>query len=66
MDVNWLGETMCNLNLYLNDELIMEDVMIVEKKNGKIIAVDLFGDMKELDGEIVKIDLNENKIVIKN
>jgi len=66
MDVNWLGETMCNLNLYLNDELIMEDVMIVEKKNGKIIAVDLFGDMKELDGEIIKIDLNENKIVIKN
>ena len=61
-----LGETMCNLNLYLNDELIMEDVMVVEKKNGKIIAVDLFGDMKELDGEIVKIDLNENKIIIKN
>ena len=57
---------MCNLNLYLNDELIMEDVMVVEKKNGKIIAVDLFGDMKELDGEIIKIDLNENKIVIKN
>ena len=57
---------MCNLNLYLNDELIMEDVMVVEKKNGKIIAVDLFGDMKELDGEIVKIDLNENKIIIKN
>jgi len=57
---------MCNLNLYLNDELIMEDVMIVEKKNGKIIAVDLFGDMKELDGEIIKIDLNKNKIVIKN
>jgi len=61
-----LGETMCNLNLYLNGELIMEDVMVVEKKNGKIIAVDLFGDMKELDGEIVKIDLNENKIIIKN
>ena len=61
-----LGETMCNLNLYLNGELIMEDVMVVEKKNGKIIAVDLFGDMKELDGEIIKIDLNENKIVIKN
>jgi len=57
---------MCNLNLYLNGELIMEDVMVVEKKNGKIIAVDLFGDMKELDGEIVKIDLNENKIIIKN
>ena len=57
---------MCNLNLYLNDELIMEDVMVVEKKDGKIIAVDLFGDVKELDGEIVKIDLNENKIIIKN
>ena len=57
---------MCNLNLYLNGELIMEDVMVVEKKNGKIIAVDLFGDMKELNGEIVKIDLNENKIIIKN
>ena len=56
---------MCNLNLYLNDELIMEDVMVVEKKDGKIIAVDLFGDVKELDGEIVKIDLNENKIIIK-
>jgi len=57
---------MCNLNLYLNDELIMEDVMVVEKKDGKITAVDLFGDVKELDGEIVKIDLNENKIIIKN
>ena len=43
----------------------MEDVMVVEKKDGKIIAVDLFGDVKELDGEIVKIDLNENKIIIK-
>jgi len=57
---------MCNLNLYLNDEPIMEDVMVVEKRDGKIIAVDLFGDVKELDGEIVKIDLNENKIIIKN
>ncbi|WP_421077325.1 CooT family nickel-binding protein [Methanothermococcus sp. Ax23] len=57
---------MCNLNLYVNDELTMEDVMVVEKKDGKIIAVDLFGDVKELDGEIIKIDLNENKIVIKN
>ncbi len=56
---------MCNLNLYVNDELAMEDVMVVEKRDGKIIAVDLFGDMKELDGEIVKIDLNENKIIIK-
>lgn len=56
---------MCNLNLYVNDDLIMEDVMVVEKRDGKLIAVDLFGDTKELDGEIVMINLNENKIIIK-
>jgi hypothetical protein len=44
----------------------MEDVMVVEKRDGRIVAVDLFGDVKEFDGEIVKIDLNENKIIIKN
>ena len=43
----------------------MEDVMIVEKKGDKIIAIDLFGDKKEFIGEIKKIDLNENKIFIE-
>ncbi|AEH07441.1 CooT family nickel-binding protein [Methanothermococcus okinawensis] len=57
---------MCNFSLYVNDKFIMEDIMLVEKKDNKIIAVDLFGEVKELSGEIIKIDLNENKIVIKN
>ncbi len=43
----------------------MEDVMLVEKKDNKIIAFDLFGDKKEFVGEIKKIDLNENKIFIE-
>ncbi|MCQ6254502.1 CooT family nickel-binding protein [Methanocaldococcus sp.] len=56
---------MCSCNLYFNDELIMEDVIIVEKKGDKIIAIDIFGEKKELVGEIVKVDLNENKIFIR-
>jgi len=43
----------------------MEDVMIVEKKDNKIIVVDLFGESKEFQGDIVKIDLNENTILIE-
>ncbi len=43
----------------------MEDVMIVEKKDNKIIAIDLFGEKKEFVGDIKKIDLNENKIFIE-
>ncbi|WP_456372703.1 CooT family nickel-binding protein [Methanocaldococcus sp.] len=56
---------MCSCNLYFNDELIMEDVIIVEKEGDKIIAIDIFGEKKELVGEIVKVDLNENKIFIR-
>ncbi|WP_083767093.1 CooT family nickel-binding protein [Methanocaldococcus fervens] len=56
---------MCSCNLYFNGELVMEDVMIVEKNGNKIIAIDLFGDKKEFVGEIKKIDLNENKIFIE-
>ncbi|HIP17361.1 MAG TPA: CooT family nickel-binding protein [Methanothermococcus okinawensis] len=56
---------MCNLNLYVNNQLVMEDVMIVEKKDNKIIVVDLFGESKEFQGDIVKIDLNENTILIE-
>ncbi|WP_081874500.1 CooT family nickel-binding protein [Methanocaldococcus bathoardescens] len=56
---------MCSCNLYFNGELVMEDVMIVEKEGDKIIAIDLFGEKKEFVGEIKKIDLNENKIFIE-
>ncbi|MBW9220980.1 CooT family nickel-binding protein [Methanothermococcus sp. SCGC AD-155-M21] len=56
---------MCNLNLYVNNQLVMEDVMVVEKKDNKIIAMDLFGESKEFQGDIVKIDLNENIILIE-
>ncbi|XRP97035.1 CooT family nickel-binding protein [Methanocaldococcus sp. 16A] len=56
---------MCSCNLYFNGELVMEDVLVVEKVGDKIIAIDLFGEKKEFAGEIKKIDLNENKIFIE-
>ena len=56
---------MCNLNLYLNDQLVMEDVILVEKRGDKIVATDLFGESKEFQGEIVKVDLNNNRILIR-
>ncbi|CAB3289199.1 RNA-binding protein, predicted [Methanocaldococcus lauensis] len=56
---------MCSCNLYFNDELVMEDVIIVEKEGDKIIAIDIFGEKKEFVGEIVKVDLNNNKIFIR-
>lgn len=43
----------------------MEDVIIVEKEGDKIIAIDIFGEKKEFVGEIVKVDLNNNKIFIR-
>lgn len=43
----------------------MEDIMSIEKKDDIIIAIDLFGDKKEFENsEIIKVDLNENKIII--
>ncbi|UXM85113.1 CooT family nickel-binding protein [Methanococcus aeolicus] len=60
---------MCNINLYLNDEIIMEDIMSIEKKLNAVntlVAIDLFGDKKEFENsEIIKVDLNENKIIIR-
>ncbi|ABR55615.1 conserved hypothetical protein [Methanococcus aeolicus Nankai-3] len=60
---------MCNINLYLNDKIVMEDIMSIEKKPDAVntlVAIDLFGDKKEFENsEIIKVDLNENKIIIR-
>ncbi|ADG13104.1 RNA-binding protein, predicted [Methanocaldococcus infernus ME] len=56
---------MCNFNLYYNGELVMEDVMLVEKLEEKVIAINLFGEKKELKGEIKKIDVNNNEIIVE-
>jgi|UPI0003211061 predicted RNA-binding protein len=64
-----LGVIMCNINLYLNDKIVMEDIMSIEKKPDAVntlVAIDLFGDKKEFENsEIIKVDLNENKIIIR-
>lgn len=43
----------------------MEDVVLIEKKDNKVIAIDLFGERKELEGEIKKVDVNNNKIEVE-
>ena len=60
---------MCESNAYLQkdgkEELLLENVTFLRPKDGKIVIKSLFGDEKEIDGNIVEIDLMSHRIVFE-
>ena len=59
---------MCLANAYEQEskKLLMENTKTIETSGGTVILTDLFGVVKRVKGEIAHIDLEENKIMIKN
>lgn len=60
---------MCEANAYVviddQEELLLPNVASVEREGTKLLLVDLFGEQKLIEGEIVRLDLLNHKIIIK-
>ena len=61
---------MCESNVYLksngNEDLVMENVaLITPEKNDKFILKGLFGETREITGQIENINFISHKIVFK-
>ncbi len=61
---------MCESKLYLIEgddrKLIMEEAVLVKKKDSKIIAVGLLGQREDIEGaNIVEVDSDRHVIIIK-
>jgi predicted RNA-binding protein len=60
---------MCLSTAYKNemsdDTAIMENVMLVECDEGKVILTDLFGVKNEIDGTLLKASLTDGYVIIK-
>ena len=48
-----------------DDTAIMENVMLVECDEGKVILTDLFGVKNEIDGTLLKASLTDGYVIIK-
>ena len=59
---------MCQSSAYLekdgNEELLLEDVEVVEPREGNVYLRTILGDEKTVPGEIAKIDFVGHKIVL--
>lgn len=58
---------MCLANAYDEESktLLMENTKTIDVSGDTVILTDLFGGVKNVKGEIVHIDLEENKVIIK-
>lgn len=57
---------MCESKIYTTtDELLMDDVIFLKIKNGKIIARDILGHEETFAGKIIKIDLEKHCIYLE-
>lgn len=60
---------MCESSLYMVDgeteRLIMENVELIESGEGKLVAMDLFGERKEVEGRVRSLSLVEHKILVE-
>lgn len=60
---------MCEANAYLvhdeTEELLLANVATVDREGSKLILVDLFGEQKVIEAEIVRLDLLNHKILIR-
>ncbi len=59
---------MCETNAYIirkgEEELILENVDLLEAKDGTLRLVNIFGEEKLVKGELKKFSLRDNKIVL--
>ena len=57
---------MCQITVYLNDEKIMENVMLVEPTPAGVRLVAMFEQPREIKATIQKIDLIKNTLILEN
>jgi predicted RNA-binding protein len=55
---------MCQVAVYLDDEKIMDDVMLVEAVPEGILLVKLFEPSRVIPAAIRRVDLMENKVFL--
>lgn len=59
---------MCESTVYLKsgegEELVMEDAASVSQGGGKVLIENILGEQKEIEGEILEVNLTMHKITI--
>ena len=60
---------MCDINVFLEqgdkEEILLQEVTNVKRKEGKLYLSNLFGEEKVLHAEIEEIDLLGHKILVR-
>jgi len=57
---------MCQITVYLDDEKIMENVLLVEPTPEGVRLVAMFEQPREIKARIQKIDLIKNTLILEN
>ena len=61
---------MCESTAYIlkdgKQEVLLENVEVLENRDGKIRVVDLFGEEKIVKGRIISLSLLDHKIMIES
>jgi len=57
---------MCQITVYLDDEKIMENVMLVEPTPEGVRLAAMFEHPREIKATIQKIDLIKNTLILEN
>ncbi len=61
---------MCESKVFLKkdgkEELVMEDVVRIEVNGERVKMFDIFGEMKEVRGKIVLMDMSSHVVVIES
>ncbi len=57
---------MCEFKVYLGDEKVMEDVIVVNAEEGRVILRDIIGETKVLDGvSIAEVNVPATRLVLR-
>lgn len=56
---------MCESRIVFRGKTIFEDVVKIKVEGEKIQVIDILGDIRELKGKILEIDLVGHKIVVE-
>jgi len=57
---------MCESSVYTTENsLIMEDVISIKIEGKKLVLINILNQKKELNGEIVELDLEKHRIYVK-
>ncbi|MEE8403228.1 MAG: CooT family nickel-binding protein [Candidatus Hydrothermarchaeaceae archaeon] len=59
---------MCESKVFLikdgKKEKVMDEASLVRVEGGMVVAIGLFGERKEVEGEIVEVDAERHEVVI--